>query len=274
MGELLHQVQGSLNYTRELLIVALILARTMPIIMLTPYLGSRMAPNTIKMALGVMLTLLVYPVARETADNIPITAMGFLLYMLKEVFIGLAIGFVNAQIFYSVEIAGRLIDTVRFATMSEVMVPESGGRATAVGGLLYQLLTVMVVLLGFHHVFIEIFAFSFASLPLNGGVGLPTGLRPLIDYLMRVTAHILLIAAVLAAPVAAATFITDVVFGLLNRVAPQLNAYFMSMPVKGMAGILMVMIILEPLAIRLEDILVWSMQSVKYTLLLLGAQPL
>jgi flagellar biosynthetic protein FliR len=50
----------------------------------------------------------------------------------------------------------------------------------------------------------------------------------------------------------AATFITDIVFGILNRVAPQLNAYFMSMPVKALGGVIIILIALYAIADRFE----------------------
>src|SRR5207247_8344673 len=62
--------------------------------------------------------------------DIPMQAVPFLLLMFKEVFIGLAIGFVAAHIFWAMEMAGRLIDTVRGSSMAEVLVPESELRAT------------------------------------------------------------------------------------------------------------------------------------------------
>jgi flagellar biosynthetic protein FliR len=58
-----------------------------------------------------------------------------------------------------------------------------------------------------------------------------------------------------------ASFLTDVMFGMFNRIAPQLNAYFMAMGVKAMGGIFMFMIALDlfigELGHRLEDALVF-----------------
>jgi flagellar biosynthetic protein FliR len=93
---------------------------------------------------------------------------------------------------------------------------------------------------------------------------------PFFEYMMRTSADIIMIATILAAPIVAATFISDVVFGILNRVAPQLNAYFMSMPVKAMAGVIMVLVILQPFMRRLEDFVVWSLQAMEKTMTLLS----
>ncbi len=267
MEVFLQKLGVSLNYTRELLVVALILGRTVPMIILTPFFGGKVAPNTTKMGLGVLLTMLVWPLARTSiSDEIPYTAFVFLLLMLKEVFIGFAIGFVNAHLFYAMEVAGRMIDTVRGTSMSEVQVPHSKQRATPVGNLYYQLFLIIFLALGGHHVFLNGYFFSFEALPLNEGLGFGESFAPFVDHIVRLTADVLLIGTTLAAPVIAATFITDVVFGILNRVAPQLNAYFMSMPVKALGGVIIIFIALYAIAGRFEYYVEWAIVASQETI--------
>ena len=252
MEVFLHQLGISLNYTQELLVVALILGRTMPMILLTPYFAGKIAPNEVKMGLGVLVAILVWPTARASISaDIPYTAGMFFLLMSKEVFVGFCLGFVNGHCFYAMEVAGRMIDTVRGTSMSEVQVPHSKERATPVGSLYYQLFLIILVGLNGHHIFLNAYFFSFESMPLNEGIAL-TSMTPFVNFMVRLTADILVIGTTLAAPVIAATFITDIVFGILNRVAPQLNAYFMSMPVKAIGGVIVIFIALYAIAGRFE----------------------
>jgi len=270
MEVFLQQLGLSLNYTRELLVVALILGRTMPMIMLTPYFAGKIAPNEVKMGLGVLITILVWPTARAsiTAD-IPYTAGMFFLLMSKEVFIGFCLGFVNGHCFFAMEVAGRMIDTVRGTSMSEVQVPHSKQRATPIGSLYYQLFLIILVGLNGHHIFLNSFFFSFEAMPLNEGIAL-TAMPPFLDFMVRLTAEILLIGTTLAAPIIAATFITDIVFGILNRVAPQLNAYFMSMPVKAIGGVIVIFIALYAIAGRFEYYVEISLTAAKDAITLLS----
>ena len=46
-----------------------------------------------------------------------------------------------------------------------------------------------------------------------------------------------MIAVALAMPILVAVFLTDLTFGLLNRTAPQIQAYFLSLPAKAVAGV-------------------------------------
>lgn len=262
MDAFFRQLGFALNYTQELLIIALILARTVAMIQLTPFLGGKIVPMQIKMGLAVVLTIIMWPLARSVVDirGIPTTAVGFTLLMLKEVFIGFVIGFINGHIFFVMNMAGRLIDTARGTSMSEVQDPHSKKRATPVGDLYTQLFLIIFVVINGHHIFFEAFFYSFQAMPVHLS---PDFANPRmanwLDQMLVISGEIWQIAVVLASPVMAATFITDVVFGILNRVAPQLNAYFMSMPVKAFFGVLMIFVAIGAIITRMEDWVEWTL---------------
>ena len=224
-------------------------------IVLTPFFGGKLVPNTVKIGLGIMVTMLVYPMARPliSMENVVPQAIPFILLMLKETFIGTAIGFVNSHLFYALEMAGRIIDTARGSSMAEVQDPHQKTRATPFGDLFMQMMLVIFVVMGGHHIFLEAYLLSYQSIPPDLPMLLPSEMTALIEHFLRITAKVIYLGALIASPVLAATLISDIVFGILNRVAPQLNAYFMSMPVKAMGGCIMVFIIIEPLYQRMQS---------------------
>jgi flagellar biosynthesis protein FliR len=266
----LKQVANWLNYTQEIMILALVLARTMPMIVQTPWLGGKLAPLEIKMGLGLVFTAVLWPIARGSLTApLPVSAIPFLLLMAKELFVGLVIGYVNELVFVLMEMTGRWVDTARGSSMAEVLEPHSGQRATPFGDLYYQLFLVIFVALGAHGIFFDAFFASFAALPLNAGLPSPEKLAALADLVTRLTSDILAASVLMSAPVIAASLVTDVVFGILNRVAPQLNAYFMAMPVKAMGAVILVIAVLNAFAQRLNDWVIWSLRAVERSLELL-----
>lgn len=270
MQELVNYLGMKFDYSRELILIGLIFARILPITFLCPYLSGQAAPSEIKMGMAAVFTILVWPLARESMTaNIPMTAMPVLLLMMKETLIGFAVGFASTHIFSVMEIAGRLIDTARGSAMAEVMVPASRSRATMLGSMYAQLLLVFFVVIGGHHIFIDTVFMSFAQIPINEAVDLTPGLSPVALYAIQLTNDVLMQASILAAPALAATFISDVVFGILNRVAPQLNAYFMSMPVKAMGALVMILLGLQAFLHRASAYIESSLVAAKKTLELL-----
>jgi flagellar biosynthesis protein FliR len=267
MEQLLHQIAVALTYQQQIMMLGLILARIMPMVIQTPYLGGKLVPNELKMGLGLVLAIVIWPLAASSMKE-PLSTdfVPFLGLMMKEIFIGFVIGFVNSHVFTIMEMAGRFIDTARGSAMAEVMVPETGHRATPFGDVYYHLLLIIFIGLGAHGVMLEAFFFSFASIPLNVGIPLGADLWPLTQFMIELCATVLLASVLLSAPIMAAVLITDVVFGILTRVAPQLNAYFMAMPVKAMGGIALAVLIMDTFATRLGDYVVWSLHTVEKTL--------
>src|SRR3954469_2272834 len=126
MHELLQRLAVALQYQQQLLMLGLILARTMPMVIQTPFLGGKLVPTELKMGLGLLLSIVLWPVAQGAmTEPLPSDFMPYLGLMMKEIFVGFVLGFVNSHIFTIVEMAGRHIDTARGSSMAEVLVPES-----------------------------------------------------------------------------------------------------------------------------------------------------
>lgn len=235
MGALSQQV----DFTKTIVVFALIMARIMSIVVLVPFLGGKNAPTEVKMGVGVTLTLLLWPTVLMNLDEsrgLPLSALGFLLMMMKETFVGLVIGFVASKVFYTVEIAGQLIDILRGANQIQLQVPEIEERSSAFGSLQFQLLLALFLALDLHHAFIASLFESFVAVPINDFPHFQAGFPAFVEYNARVTADILLIAVLIAMPIGIVTLTVETAFGLINRVAPQINAYFMAMPAKVLGG--------------------------------------
>ncbi|MBM66290.1 MAG: hypothetical protein CMH55_08670 [Myxococcales bacterium] len=238
VGQILDQLLLSAESTRQLVTFALILGRLLPIIVLTPFLGGKSAPIWVKMGVGVTLAILVAPVV-YSQEQVPATtnAFTFLMLMMKEIFVGLCIGFILAELFFIADALGRLVDLFRQTTMATAMVPELKERSSAFGTLSYQFFIVLFLAIGGHRLFITGVFESFMTIPVTVMPAFQGNMEPFAALIMHTAARLLMVATALAMPILAATFLTDVIFGLLNRTAPQVQAYFLSLPAKAMAGV-------------------------------------
>lgn len=238
MPNFLQAMTEQLDLTRAIVTFSLIMARVMAIVILVPFLGGKNAPPEVKMGIGVTLTMVLWPtVAMATAGNVPITPVAYVLMMLKEIFVGLAIGFVAAEIFYTVEMSGQLIDLLRGANQIQLQVPEITERSSAFGNLQYQLLLVLFLSFDLHELVIESLFESFVAVPIHEWPAFSAGYWAFVDEMIRISAMLILTAVTLTMPVGIVCLIVETAFGLLNRVAPQINAYFMAMPAKVAAGV-------------------------------------
>lgn len=238
MPQFLQAINDQVDTTRNIVVFALIMARVMAIVVLVPWMGGKNAPPEVKIGVGATLTMILWPtVLAGATGDVPLAPLGFVLMMLKEAFVGLVIGFICAEIFYTVEMSGELIDIFRGANQIQIQVPEINERSSAFGNLQYQLLLALFLSLELHRVFVLGLFESFVKIPINELPGLHAGMDTFVDVMARISGDILLVAVTLTMPVAIVCLIVETAFGLLNRVAPQVNAYFMAMPAKVISGV-------------------------------------
>lgn len=227
--------------TQALMIGALVLMRCAPIMFQAPFLGGKLVPPNTRLGLSLGLAVLVYPYAILSVQTTDLGALAFLVLLAKELFLGFVIGFVSSLIFHAVEFGGRALDTMRGSSMAEVQVPELKTRASPIGQFNFQLLLVVFCVLNGHGVFIEAVIKSFELVPVDQFPAMTRGFGELIEQLLRYISGLFGVAFALVFPGIFASFLVDVVFGMFNRIAPQLNAYFMALGVKSMAGVAMLL---------------------------------
>lgn len=218
---------------------ALIMARLIMIVNLVPFLGSKNAPAPVKMGLSFIIAILLWPTVKVGLTGpIPTESLTFIMMMFKEIFIGFAIGFMTAEIFYAVEMAGQFIDIVRGANQIQLMVPELAERSSAFGTLYYQLMLVLFLISGLHELFFSALTDSFIGIPIDSFPPMSVGSTSFYSLFTHMLSNIFLVAITLAFPIGAVCLIINIAFGLMNRVAPQINAYFMAMPAQALGGVI------------------------------------
>jgi flagellar biosynthetic protein FliR len=104
-----------------------------------------------------------------------------------------------------------------------------------------QLAIVIFLAIGAHHFFIGALLRSFELIPATGFPHLEAGWTPAAEFITRLAGGVISVGVQLAAPAMVALLMTDLLFGLVNRVAPQINVFFLSLPVKMAVGLVVVL---------------------------------
>ncbi|MBI3074551.1 MAG: flagellar biosynthetic protein FliR [Deltaproteobacteria bacterium] len=261
--ERLEALFASPDITRGIAVAALVFARVVPIVMLVPAFGGRLVPGTVKVGIAAVFVMLLYPaVSAETAATLAID-LSFVVLVLKEVLVGVTIGFLVSIAFSAIESAGALIDTARGATLVTALVPELGTRDSVVADLKFQLAIVLFFAFGGHLLAISALIDTFNVFPVDR---FPTtaGLGALADVTIRATSSLFVAAFSLAAPVWGAAVVADVLLALLSRVAPQMNAFALGMPLKAVLGVFALLLALSLITPRLIEMLVDAVRGIVF----------
>ena len=210
-----------------------IFARITSFIMVVPGFSHKSMPNTAKISLSLILSFLVYTSIPEILVQEEMIL--FMLAMVREVIIGLAMGYVAKLIFSAVEMAGQLIDFQVGYSMGAIYDPSSGATSSYYGRLFYWMSIMVFFMLNLHHTMLLSLMDSF-KVALPGQVGF----REInLEGVLYLFSNSFRIAFSIAAPMLVVLLVTDIVMGLINRSVPQINVFMLGMPLKSLLGMVM-----------------------------------
>ncbi len=250
------------EFEHMLAVLALATPRLFVAFSIVPFLGGKYVNGLLRNAIILSLMLVLYPLVAGTMPDT--TPQGFELaaLLLKEVLLGLLMGFVAGIIFWAVQSAGFLIDNSRGASMANVFDPLAGESTSVMGSLFFQMATVLFFATGGFLSFLMVLFKSYAVWPVTSpipqpGPELPAFFLMQVDLVMR---YVLL----LAAPVVISSFLIDLAMGFINRFAPQLNVFFLAMPIKSGVASLVIVLYLATLFTFFEDRFLDIEQTIKF----------
>lgn len=231
--------------------IILMLARSLPLLFLNPFIGGRWVPVSVKIATAFSFVVFLLPTLAQPEVRLDGIEIGFLL--LKEAAIGTTLGLVSLMVFLGFSSAGRLIDIARGTNLAEALDYQIETRSSPMAQLYGQTAVQVFLIAGGHLIFLRAWFHSFEVLPVWEFPRFAQGATPVMEVLMRLSADVLWIALQLSAPALIALFLTDVAFGVLTRAAPQINSFMVSQPAKVAIGIGMVLFVLRILFDQFES---------------------
>lgn len=219
---------------RFLVAFLLALARTAAWLMVVPPFSSRRTiPPTATIATAVGLSLLVAPVI--PLSDLPTDVAGLLASLVVQVATGAAMGFVIALLLSTFSAAGSFIDLMGGVNLPPSLNPLGIDQTSALGQFYEQVAIVLLFASGGYLVMIDGFARSFHEPVLT-----LTSTHLLEQILLVDLATFFLSALEIAAPILAVLFATQIVLALLTKAAPQVNVWFLGMPLQIFLSLLLV----------------------------------
>ncbi|OON61033.1 flagellar biosynthetic protein FliR [Massilia sp. KIM] len=202
------------------------LTRILGLIATAPIFGNGRVPVSVKVVLGVLLAIVIAPTVPAIPAMDP-TSWAGLLILVKELLIGVAMGFAMRLVFAAIEFAGEVASQTMGLGFATFFDPNSQGRSSAISQFMALVATMAFLAVNAHLVLLAALAESFVSLPISSTPF--SGNAPL--ELVRWGGRIFSAGLQLSLPIVAALLITNVALGILTRAAPQLNLFGIGFPV-------------------------------------------
>ena len=244
-------------------IFLLVLLRVSALLMAAPIFGHRNFLGRAKIALAFMVSLIIFPLVADQGIQVPESLFPYVFMMVREVLMGLVLGFAVLLLFVGVQFAGQLAGLQMGFGIVNVIDPMSSNQLSIIGQFLNILAILVLLSINGHHIILGGVMNSFDAVPLGGAVELNTAVM---DKLIAISAQVFVVAVKISAPILVALFLVSVAMGIMARTVPQMNVFIVGFPLQIGVGLVTVAVSL-PLFYSLITKLITAMERDLFALI-------
>lgn len=239
--------------TDQIILFMLVFVRLTAILKLLPIFGHTVVQAKYRAGLAFFLAIVLVPVLGEVAVPEVGNLFSFAWLVLKEVFVGLVIGYFTLFLFGAVSFAGSILDMQMGFAMLQLPDPVLEKNMSTASGFLFSLIFTIAFLLFNGHYFLLLAIKKSFVLITPGYTNFPA--ETIAMSAVAALSNLMEIALRLSAPVLVVMIITSVTLGIIAKTMPQMNIFFVGMPLKIGAGFLAIIVALPSLVSLFESIL-------------------
>jgi flagellar biosynthesis protein FliR len=214
-------------------------ARIGTMVMLLPGVGEQNMPTRVRLTIALVLTAVLLP-AHQKAYTVDLTALGPVMVMLfQEIIIGAVLGLTARLAISALQIAGSVVAQQMGLGFVTAIDPTQGQQGMLVGNFLTLLGITLVFATDLHLLVIEALNDSYTlfqpgEMPLVGDVA---------QHVTQIVTTAFRIGIQLAAPFLVFGLLFNLGLGVLSRLMPQMQVFFIGLPLSIMLGMLLLLVV-------------------------------
>jgi flagellar biosynthetic protein FliR len=228
--------------------VLLVFARVGAALMFLPGFGEASVAPRVRLMIALALSVVLTPVLATRLPALPDSPALLAAYVAEEVTAGAFLGLVARAAMTALATAGTIIAFQANLANAFINDPTTAQQAALPAGVLTTIGVVLVFVTNFHHVLINALVGSYdVMMP---GAPLPTG--DLAQAFARIVGESFALGLALAAPLLVVGVIVSLGMGLLSRLMPQVQIFFIASPAQTLLAVAV-------MAITLPVLMLWFM---------------
>jgi len=219
----------------------LIFARVGSILMLMPALGEMTIPARMRLSFALVFSLVLYPLVQPQLPALPGDVLQSIVYLLHELVVGLILGAITRLVTMAAAVAGSVIAFQTGLSGAQGADPINGGMQGAlIGAFLSMLGVTLIFATDLHHV---------ALMAIRDSYMIFSPKEPLMfgdaaQMAIQSAASAFVIGIQMSAPFIVLGLVFYLGMGLLARMMPQLQVFFVVMPASIWVGLILVALLL------------------------------
>lgn len=220
---------------------AVIFCRVGSVLLLLPGLGETYVSARARLAIALMLCLVFFPLLQANIPANPVSMEGTILILFKEVTIGVFFGLLTRILVSSLHIAGMKISMMNGLSVATLFDTNQASQGSIVGAFMSLIAFTIFFTTGMHRIFFEGIYESYQLIP--SGAPLPIG-----DFTqlgLEFMSSAFLMAFKIAAPIVVIGLILYVAAGLISRLMPSMQVFFVLAPLQIIISFFILMLCLS-----------------------------
>lgn len=219
----------------------LVFSRVGAMMMLLPGVGTMGVPARVRLVLALAVSFALTPTVQgQYPAAAPQTITSLVILIGQEITAGVLVGAMAAVIMSALQVAGFLIASQIGLAYAQTLDPTQNTQGAVVGNFLTLLGTVMIFATDLHHLAIGAIAGSYHMLP--PGAALPTG--DMAQLVIKLVSSSFALGFQLAAPFLVFGFAIYAALGVLAKLMPQLQIFFVAVPINILCGFVIMLAML------------------------------
>ena len=217
----------------DIWLIGLVFLRIGSIVMLLPGIGETAVPPRVRLSFALLLTLCIVPIAAPTLPALPSTVGAMGGYAFKELLIGLLVGGLLRMLTAALAVAGEVVSLQTTLAFAQTANPLQAQPGAAVSSFLGLLGVVLIFDAGLQRMFIAAMAHSYTAFPALKSIAVNDAAK----VAVQAAASAFSLGIQLAAPVIVFSLIFNIATGLVGRVMPQFQIFFVATPLNVLLGL-------------------------------------
>lgn len=213
----------------NIFVFILIFVRFGVAMMIMPGIGDSFVSPTIRLLFAVAISFVLTPFLSSYLPKMPSNTYAFLSLIVSEAFIGIFIGSVMRILISALDTAGTLVSMQSSLSNSTLFNPTTEAQTPILSALYSSIGVTLIFVTDMHHEMIAAAVDSYKVFPATAGF---PDFGSVSETIVKTTVLAFKIGAQLAIPFLIVGTLIQVGFGLLGRLMPQVQVFFLAMPVQ------------------------------------------
>ena len=241
---------------QELFIIFLVFTRTGAALMVMPGFGEAYVPPRVRLLIALAISVVVTPVVTAQMPDLPATPLALFVLLFGEIAIGVFLGLIGRILLVALHTTGTVI-SFQVGMANAFVFDATTAQQASLPSMFLTVLGVLIIFTAdLHHLMLRAVVDSYNLF--TPGVMPP--IEDFSEFISRLVADSFILGIQLAGPFMAVGLVFYLGIGLLARLMPQVQIFFIALPMQIMLGILVV-------ALTLSAALMWFLDSFEASLI-------